>query len=60
MTVTIDEDTRRSFAEAEAEKAERAEDLAGRYEERAGRAQGSSDCGPRRGAAWTPSRSGSR
>ncbi|GHB30826.1 MULTISPECIES: DUF3560 domain-containing protein [Streptomyces] len=43
VTVTIDEDTRRSFAEAEAEKAERAEDRAGRYEERAGRAQGSSD-----------------
>ncbi|MFD7972985.1 DUF3560 domain-containing protein [Streptomyces clavifer] len=43
VTVVIDEDTRRSFAEAEAEKAERAEDRAGRYEERAGRAQGSSN-----------------
>ncbi|MFE3182722.1 DUF3560 domain-containing protein [Streptomyces violascens] len=38
VTVSIDEDTRRSFAEAEAERVERAEARAERFDERAGRA----------------------
>ncbi|MEU7583800.1 DUF3560 domain-containing protein [Streptomyces sp. NPDC041068] len=38
VTVSIDEDTRRPFAEAEAERVERAEARAERFEERAGRA----------------------
>lgn len=43
VTVDIDEDTRRPFAEAEADRAARAEDRAARYDERADRAQGNSD-----------------
>ncbi|WP_233534058.1 ParB/RepB/Spo0J family partition protein [Streptomyces murinus] len=43
VTVTINEDERRTFAEAEADREERAEDRAGRFAERAGRAVASAD-----------------
>ncbi|MFF4248977.1 DUF3560 domain-containing protein [Streptomyces sp. NPDC001822] len=43
VIIDIDEDNRRSFAEAEAEKTQRAEDRAARYDERSARAQESSD-----------------
>lgn len=43
VEVTIDEGIRRSFADAEADRAERAEDRAERYEQRAERAQAASD-----------------
>lgn len=43
VVVTIDEDTRRSFAEAEADREERAEGRAERFADRAERASGASD-----------------
>lgn len=43
VTVEIDEDTRRSFEEAEAAREERAEDRAERFSDRAGRAVASAD-----------------
>ncbi|MGI5526881.1 DUF3560 domain-containing protein [Streptomyces syringium] len=43
VQIEINEDIRRSFAEAEAERAERAEDRTERYEDRAGRAASSRD-----------------
>ncbi|QIP74680.1 DUF3560 domain-containing protein [Streptomyces sp. VN1] len=43
VTVEIDEDTRRSFAEAEADREERAAERAERYSDRAGRAVASAD-----------------
>jgi hypothetical protein len=43
VTVTIDEEQRRSFEEAEAERLERAQDRAERYSGRAGRAAAQSD-----------------
>ncbi|MFF1962917.1 ParB/RepB/Spo0J family partition protein [Streptomyces sp. NPDC058232] len=54
VTVTIDEDTRRSFAEAEADREQRAEDRAERFSDRADRAASSSDA--RRAAADNISR----
>ncbi|MFJ3274050.1 ParB/RepB/Spo0J family partition protein [Streptomyces sp. NPDC086776] len=49
VTVTIDEGTRRSFAEAEADREQRAEDRAERFSDRADRAASSADA--RRAAA---------
>ncbi|MFE9406787.1 DUF3560 domain-containing protein [Streptomyces sp. NPDC006530] len=49
VTVEIDEDTRRSFAEAEADREERAADRVDRFSDRAGRATVSADA--RRAAA---------
>ncbi|MDW8804337.1 DUF3560 domain-containing protein [Streptomyces scabiei] len=49
VTVEIDEDTRRSFAEAEADREERAAERADRFSDRAGRATASADA--RRAAA---------
>ncbi|MEU5091029.1 DUF3560 domain-containing protein [Streptomyces sp. NPDC021356] len=49
VTVEIDEDTRRSFAEAEADREERAAERADRFSDRAGRAVASADA--RRAAA---------
>jgi hypothetical protein len=43
VEITVDEDTRRSFAEAEADREERAEDRADRFTERAGNAAARSD-----------------
>lgn len=43
VTVTIDEDERRSFAEAEAARGERAEERVERFSDRAGRAVASAD-----------------
>ncbi|MEU2487074.1 ParB/RepB/Spo0J family partition protein [Streptomyces sp. NPDC012617] len=49
VTIEINEEERRSFAEAEAEREERAEDRAERFDDRAGRAVASADA--RRSAA---------
>ncbi|MBT2453279.1 ParB/RepB/Spo0J family partition protein [Streptomyces sp. ISL-86] len=43
VTITINEDERRTFAEAEADREERAEDRADRFGDRAGRAVASAD-----------------
>lgn len=45
VTIAIDEDTRRTFAEAEAERVERAEERAERYSEYAGNAAARSQAG---------------
>lgn len=50
VTVTIDEDVRRSFADAEQDRYDRAEDRADRYEERASKTQQAAD------AAWETTR----
>lgn len=48
VEVSIDEDTARSFAEAEADREQRAQDRSERLTEAAGRAQASADAGYRR------------
>lgn len=48
VTVDIDEDTRRSFADAEAEREQRSEDRAERYTEYAGNAAARSEAGYKR------------